>query len=209
MKIVIFGPQGSGKGTQAKILSAKLKVPHISMGDLFRENIAQQTEPGRQAKKYHDLGRLVPDDLTIQLINDRLSQSNCRFGFILDGFPRTVPQAQALAKIVQLDKVLEIWISDAETIRRLGSRRSCIKCGAIYHLEFNPSKVPGQCNECGSQLVIREDDTAAIIKERLAQYHQQTEPIKEFYQRQNKLVTIDGTPPIAEVTGQIVKQLNL
>ena len=164
MNIIIFGPQGSGKGTQAEVLSEKLNIPHISTGDIFRENIKNQTELGQKAKQYIDQGQLVPDDIVIDMIKDRLSQTDAKQGFVLDGYPRTIPQAEALDQIIKVDQVLEVWISDEESIMRLGGRRSCPKDGNIYHLKFNPPKEDGICDKCGGQLTIREDDTEKLIK---------------------------------------------
>jgi adenylate kinase len=210
MNLIIFGPQGSGKGTQADILTDKLQIPHISTGDIFRDNMKNQTELGNKAKWYIEKGQLVPDEIVISMIKDRLNQPNCQKGFILDGYPRTIPQAKALDRIIKIDKVvMEVWISDEESIRRLNGRRSCQKCGAIYHLEFNPPQKENKCNKCGSNLVIREDDKEEVIKKRLAEYHQQTEPLKEYYQKQGKLITIDGMPPIAEVTKEIFDKLEI
>jgi len=207
MKLLIFGPQGSGKGTQAEILSEKLDMPHISTGDIFRENVKNQTELGQKAKAYMDQGQLVPDDIVIAMIKNRLSQTDANFGFVLDGYPRTIPQAEALDRITKIDKILEVWISDDESLMRLGGRRSCQKCGAVYHLKFNPPKNESQCDKCGSRLIIREDDTEAVIKERLQQYHQQTEPLVKYYQDQNKHIKIDGMPPIIDVTSEIFSKL--
>ncbi len=209
MNLIIFGPQGSGKGTQAKILAEKLGIPHVSTGDIFREQIKSQTELGKKAEKYISQGQLVPDDLTIELIKNRLNQLDCQLGFVLDGYPRTIPQAKALDPIINIDKVLEVWILDEESIMRLGGRRSCTKCGAVYHLKFNPPKKDEKCDNCGGQLIVREDDMEPVIKKRLAEYHEQTESIKDYYQQQGKLIKIDGMPPIAEVTKEIFKKLNL
>jgi len=208
MNFIIFGPQGSGKGTQADILSDKLKIPHISTGDIFRENIKNQTGLGQKAKKYMDVGQLVPDDIVIEMIKDRLDQADCGQGFILDGYPRTIPQAEALDRIIKIDKVvMEVWISDEESIKRLSGRRTCPKCGAIYHLAFNPPQKENKCDKCGSALIVREDDSEPVIRKRLSQYHEQTEPLKEYYQKQGKLIKIDGMPPIAEVTKEILEKL--
>ena len=209
MKLIIFGPQGSGKGTQAEVLSAKLKVPHISSGDIFRNQIQSQTELGRLAKDYIDQGKLVPDDLTIKMIKDRLEQSDAGAGFILDGYPRTIAQAEALDRVVNIDQVLEVWISDEESLMRLGGRRSCPVDGTIYHLKFNPPKVQNQCDKCQATLIILQDDTEPVINKRLGQYHQQTEPLKKYYQLQGKLMAIDGRPPIADVTTEIFNKLGI
>lgn len=210
MNFIIFGPQGSGKGTQAEILADKLNIPHISTGDIFRENIKNQTELGKKAKEYIDQGKLVPDDLTIELIKNRLNQADCLQGFILDGYPRTIPQAEALDRIIMIDKVvMEVWISDEESVKRLSGRRTCSKCGAVYHLVFNSPQKENKCDKCGSGLIIREDDKEEVIKKRLTEYHQQTEPLKEYYRKQGKLLTIDGMPPIPEVTREILKKLRI
>ncbi|MBU1131113.1 adenylate kinase [Patescibacteria group bacterium] len=207
MNIIIFGPQGSGKGTQAEVLAKKFNIPHISTGDIFRDNIKNQTELGNKAKEYIDKGQLVPDDLTIKLIKDRLSQPDSKSGFILDGYPRTIPQAEALDRVVDIDKVLEVWISDEESITRLAGRRSCPQCGAVYHLKFNPPRQDEKCDKCNKTLIIREDDTEEVIKKRLEQYHRQTEPLIEYYQNQDKHLKIDGMPPIPEVTKQINEEI--
>ncbi len=209
MNLIIFGPQGSGKGTQAEALSKKLNSPHISTGDIFRENIQNQTELGRKAKEYIDKGQLVPDEIVIELIKDRLNQTDCQSGFILDGYPRTMPQAEVLDQVISINKVLEVWISDEESVNRISGRRSCPKCGTVYHLKFNPPKHQDKCDQCQEELIIREDDTEEVIKKRLAEYHQQTEPLKEYYQSQGKLIKIDGMPVIAEVTKEIFTKLNI
>jgi len=209
MNLIIFGPQGSGKGTQAKILSEKLKIPHISSGYIFRENINNQTKLGKKAKEYIDQGHLVPDKLTVELIKERLNQADCKPGFILDGYPRTLAQAQALDQIVKIAKALEVWISDKESIMRISGRRTCSGCDTVFHLKFNSPAKENICDKCGGQLFIRDDDQEEVIKKRLELYHQQTEPLINYYKTQNKLIKIDGQPPIPEVTKEIFKKLDI
>lgn len=207
MNLIIFGPPGSGKGTQAEALSKKLHVPQITMGELFRGEISQQSAVGKKIELIINQGDLVDDQLTLEVLKKRLNQTDCQSGFILDGYPRTIPQAEALDQVVNIDRVLEVWISNEESIRRLVGRRSCPKCGAVYHLEFNPPLQHGKCDKCRTDLIIREDDIEEVIKKRLSQYHKQTEQLKEFYQKQGKLITIDGMPSILKVTEEIFKKI--
>jgi len=209
MNLIIFGPQGSGKGTQAKVIAEKLNIPHISTGDIFRDNINNQTDLGRKAKKYMDVGQLVPDDIVIEMIKVRLSQTDCRPGFILDGYPRTILQAEVLDKITEIDKVLEVWISDKESVSRISGRRSCPIDGSVYHIKYNPPKEEGRCDKCQGKLLVRGDDTEPVIIKRLAQYHEQTEPLKKYYQKQSKLIEVDGMPPIKDVTKEIFEKLRI
>ncbi|PIT90443.1 MAG: adenylate kinase [Candidatus Komeilibacteria bacterium CG10_big_fil_rev_8_21_14_0_10_41_13] len=212
MKIIIFGPQGSGKGTQAKLLSEKLNIPHISTGKIFRDNIEEQTDLGKEAQKYMAQGNLVPDDLVIALIKDRLAETDCSDGFILDGYPRTMPQAESLDAIIKLDLALEIWIPDEEAIHRISQRRSCSVCGEIFHLSHKPPKVESVCDKCGGKLIVRDDDQEKAIKQRLASYHKLTEPLIDHYKAQDIYMKIDGRPAIEAVKEsifEIFKQLKL
>lgn len=207
MKILVIGPQGSGKGTQAEILSKKFNAPYISTGVIFRQAVKDKTELGKQVKQIIDAGKLVSDELTNKIIKERLSQSDCQNGFVMDGFPRNLIQTEFLDNNFSSDKALEIWISDQEAISRISGRRSCPKCGKVYHLKFNPPEQDEICNECNEKLTIRDDDQEDAIKKRLAIYHEQTEPVLNFYNSQNKLIKINGEPPIAEVTKEIFKKL--
>jgi len=209
MNLIIFGPQGSGKGTQAKVLSEKLNIPHISTGDIFRENIKNKSDLGIKAKVHIEQGKLVPDEIVIEMIKIRLNQMDCSLGFILDGYPRTIPQAEVLDKIVNIDKVLEVLITDEESISRISGRLSCSVDGSVYHLKYNLPKTEGKCDKCGGNLIIREDDTEPVIKKRLSQYHEQTEPLKDYYQKQGKLINIDGMPEIKEVSEEILRKLKI
>jgi len=209
MKIVIFGPQGSGKGTQADIIAERLNICHITMGDLLRSEAKSGSELGQKINLLINEGQLVSDDIVFNLLQDRVTMSDCGLGFILDGFPRTLAQAELLDKIIQIDMALEIWISDEESVRRITDRRSCSSCGAVYHLIYNPPKVEGECDKCQSLLVIREDDKEGVIKKRLEVYHQQTESLIKHYQDKNAYLKIDGMLSIPEVTREIFGKLNL
>ncbi|HMK46886.1 MAG TPA: adenylate kinase [Methanocella sp.] len=208
MQLVLFGPPGAGKGTQAKLLSEELNIPHISTGDILRENVKKGTELGKKAKAYMDKGALVPDTLLIDLIKGRLSQPDCRKGFLLDGFPRTTPQAKALDIILddinkRLDAVINIDVGSNELVRRLSGRRVCKSCAASYHVAFHPPKVEGVCNACGGELYQRDDDREEAIKNRLTVYKKQTEPVLEYYKKKGILTDIDGEKEIEEVSGDI------
>ena len=209
MKIVIFGPQGSGKGTQADIIAERLNICHITMGDLLRAEAKSGSELGQKINSLINEGQLVSDEIVFNLFQDRVAMSDCGLGFILDGFPRTLEQAQLLDKIITIDAALEIWISDEESIRRITDRRSCSSCGTVYHLIYNPPVLEGKCDKCQSALVIREDDKAGVIKKRLEVYHQQTEPLIKYYQDKDAYLKIDGIPSIPEVTREIFGKLNL
>ena len=209
MKIVIFGPQGSGKGTQADVIAKRLNICHITMGDLLRAEAKSGSELGQKINSLINQGQLVPDEIVFNLLQDRVAMSDCGLGFILDGFPRTMDQAQLLDKIITIDAAFEIWISYEESIRRITDRRSCSNCGAVYHLIYNPSVLEGKCDKCQSALVIREDDKAGVIKKRLEVYHQQTEPLIKYYQDKDAYLKIDGMPSIPEVTREIFGKLNL
>ncbi len=199
MKFIFLGPPGAGKGTLAKQASEKLRVSHISTGDLFREAIQAGTPLGKEVQSILAGGDLVPDQLTIQLVKERLSKEDCKGGFILDGFPRTIPQAEALQAFAPPTQVINFLLSEEEIIKRLSGRRSCPRCGAIYHIVFNPPKQDELCDSCGSVLITRKDDTIEAIKNRLAVYNAQTVPLIDFYKRMRILSDIDASPSPAEV----------
>ena len=208
MQLVLFGPPGAGKGTQAKFLSELLNVPHISTGDILRENVKKETALGLKAKSYMDKGELVPDKLLIDLIKDRLSQPDCRKGFLLDGFPRTIPQAVALDEILEdinknLNGVVNIDVGSGELIRRLSGRRVCKSCGASYHVMFNAPKVTGICDTCSGELYQRADDQEVAINNRLNVYSNLTQPVLDYYKKKGILIDIDGEKDIDEVTVDI------
>jgi adenylate kinase len=198
MKIIMLGAPGAGKGTQAKRLAAKYEIPHISTGDIFRANIKACTELGMKAKQYMDQGFLVPDDLVVDLIMDRFQQPDCENGYVLDGFPRTIPQAEALDEALakendSVELAIDIHVPDADIINRMSGRRACIACGATYHLVTIPPKKEGICDVCGAELILREDDKPETVKKRLAVYHEQTKPLIDYYSRKGILKTVDGT----------------
>ena len=212
MKIVLLGPPGAGKGTQADVLVKKLLVPHISTGDMFRAAISNGTELGKEAKEYMDKGQLVPDIVTVGIIRDRISMSDCREGFLLDGFPRTLPQAEALDGLMaemstNLDAVLNISVPLERLIDRLTGRRMCRNCGTIYHLLYNAPEVENVCDACGGELYQRDDDKEATVKSRLEVYEAQTAPLIAYYEEQGILHTINGDLPINEVTAQLGEAL--
>jgi len=212
MQIVIFGPPGAGKGTQAKFISEEFNIPHISTGDILRENVREGTPLGKKAKAYMDKGALVPDELLIDLIKERLQKPDTRRGFLLDGYPRTPAQAKALDVILddvnkKLDAVVNIDVGANELVRRLGGRLTCRKCQASYHIKSNPPKVPGVCDQCGSELYQRADDTEAAIKNRIAVYNKQTQPLIDYYKKKGLLIDIDGEREIDEVRSDIMKAL--
>jgi len=205
MRLVLVGPPGAGKGTQAEFVAAQLSVPKISTGDIFRANVAAGTPLGVEAKRYMDGGHLVPDEVTINMVRDRLAEPDAADGFLLDGFPRTVPQASALDKLladlgVGLDLVLELVVDDDEVIRRLSGRRTCRGCGKIWHADFDPPSREGICDRCGSELYQRDDDKPDTVTERLRVYARDTAPLVDFYGAQGKLVGIDATGPVEDVT---------
>ncbi len=212
MDIILLGPPGSGKGTQAKMIAEKYKVKHISTGDILRENVRNGTPLGVEAKKFMDAGKLVPDSLLIDIIKDRLAKPDVKAGWMLDGYPRTIPQAEALDKILpalgqKIDVVLNVDVPDAELIKRVTGRRMC-KCGTTYHVQFNPPKVAGKCDACGADLYQRADDTEATVKERLQAYHAQTQPLIDFYNKRGIVANINGTGDIKAIFGNIVKALD-
>ena len=212
MDIILLGPPGSGKGTQAKMIAEKYKVKHISTGDILRENVRNGTPLGVEAKKFMDSGKLVPDSLLIDIIKDRLAKPDVKAGWMLDGYPRTIPQAEALDKILpglsqKIDVVLNVDVPDAELIKRVTGRRMC-KCGTTYHVQFNPPKVAGKCDACGADLYQRADDTEATVKERLQAYHAQTQPLIDFYNKRGIVANINGTGDIKAIFGNIAKALD-
>ncbi len=212
MRLVLVGPPGAGKGTQAEFIASHLSVPKISTGDIFRANVQQGTPLGVEAKRYMDSGQLVPDEVTINMVRERLAEPDSADGFLLDGFPRTVPQASALDKLladlgVGLDVVLELVVDDDEVIRRLSGRRTCRGCGKIWHIAFDPPTHEGVCDRCGSELYQRDDDKADTVAERLRVYARDTSPLVTFYGAQCKLVGIDATGPVEDVTGRAIDAL--
>lgn len=212
MRLVLLGAPGAGKGTQAVILSEKYNIPHISTGDIFRSNIKNNTELGKKAKEYIDKGLLVPDELTIDIVKDRINKPDCSDGFILDGFPRTIFQAQELDKIlegmgIELDCVLNIDVSDEKIIKRISGRRVC-QCGKTYHILNNPPKKEGICDSCNGELFQREDDREETVIQRLETYHKQTEPLIEYYEKSGKLVTVEGRESIDDTTKEVLDALN-
>ncbi|NLL06603.1 MAG: adenylate kinase [Clostridiaceae bacterium] len=212
MKVVLLGAPGSGKGTQAVNISDWYEIPHISTGDIFRSNIKSSTELGKKAKEYIDKGLLVPDELTIDIVSNRLNQSDCKEGFILDGFPRTVNQAEKLDGILKemganIDVVLNIEVEDSQIITRMAGRRVCPKCGMSYHIDYNPPLEGDICKNCGETVVQREDDKEETVLQRLTTYHKQTEPLIEYYEKVKKLVTVKGQDNIEETTSCVKKAL--
>ena len=209
MKIVMLGAPGAGKGTQAKQIAAKYGVPHISTGDIFRANLKEGTELGLKAKVYMDQGQLVPDSLTLELIMDRFSKDDCKNGYVLDGFPRTIPQAEALTKALKdnndrLDYAIDVDVPDENIINRMSGRRACAKCGGTFHIKYNPTKVEGICDLCGGELYIRNDDKPEIVNKRLVAYHEQTQPLIDYYRNEGILKTVDGTQDVDKVFEDIV-----
>ena len=208
MKLILLGAPGAGKGTQAELLLEKLSIPAISTGNMLREAIANGTELGRLAKKFMDEGSLVPDDLILSIVAERTARPDCANGFILDGVPRTLAQAEVLdAKGVRIDHVVSIELSDDVIESRMTGRRVCTKCGATYHITVNPPKTPGICDHCGEAVVIRKDDAAETVRNRLKIYHDNTEPLKEFYDRRGVLFTVDATHSVEENTKAILEAL--
>lgn len=204
MKIIMLGAPGAGKGTQAKKISEKYGIMHISTGDIFRSNIKAGTELGRKAKAYMDQGALVPDELTIGMLMDRIQKADCENGYVLDGFPRNIPQAESLDEALsgmgqKIDFAVNVDVSDENIINRMAGRRACISCGATYHIVYNPSKIPNVCDLCGAKLVLRDDDKPETVKKRLSVYHDQTKPLIEYYNKAGVLVNIDGTQDLNKV----------
>ncbi len=213
MKIVMLGAPGAGKGTQAVSIAKEYGIPHISTGDIFRANIKNHTELGMKAKEYMDKGALVPDEITIGMLLDRIAENDCKNGFVLDGFPRTIPQAESLraALLLQdqkIDYAVDIEVPDDVIIERMGGRRVCSKCGATCHIKYNPPKQEGICDSCGGELIIRADDAPETVLERLKTYHEMTQPLIDFYKKEGVLCAVDGTKTQAEVFQQILGALN-
>ena len=214
MKIIMLGAPGAGKGTQAKKIADLCKVPHISTGDIFRANIKEGTELGKKAKTYMDAGDLVQDELVCDLVVDRIQQDDCTEGFILDGFPRTIPQAEALTNALnaieqKMEYALNIDVPDENIIHRMAGRRACVGCGATYHVEFNPPKTADVCDVCGDALILRDDDKPETVTNRLNVYHEQTKPLIDYYEKQGIVHTIDGTQTMDEVFSDIRKILGV
>ena len=208
MKIIMLGAPGAGKGTQAKMIAEKFGIPHISTGDIFRANIKNGTELGKKAKEYMDKGQLVPDELTVEILLDRVANDDCKNGYVLDGFPRTIPQADVLDKELtklgdKVDYAINVDVPDENIIRRMSGRRACLKCGATYHIEHIPPKQEGICDTCGSELVQRDDDKPETVKNRLTVYHEQTQPLIDYYTKKDILKTVDGTKDMQEVFAEI------
>ena len=213
MKIIMLGAPGAGKGTQAKMIADKYGVPHISTGDIFRANIKNGTELGMEAKKYMDQGLLVPDELTVRILLDRVAQDDCKNGYVLDGFPRTIPQAEVLdSELTKLgdhiDYAINVDVPDENIVKRMSGRRACLTCGATYHIEHVPPKKEGICDVCGSELVLRDDDKPETVKNRLNVYREQTQPLIDFYTEKGVLKTVDGTVPMEEVFAAITAILS-
>ena len=212
MKLIMLGAPGAGKGTQAKLIADKYQIPHISTGDIFRANIKDGTELGMKAKSYMDAGGLVPDELVIDLIVDRLTWEDAKNGYVLDGFPRTIPQAEALTKALaekgeKIDAAIDIDVPDENIINRMGGRRACVSCGATYHIVNIPPKVEGKCDKCGADLILRDDDKPETVKNRLEVYHEQTQPLIDYYKAEGVLKEVDGTVDMNDVFNAIVQIL--
>ena len=204
MKIIMLGAPGAGKGTQAKKIAEKYNIPHISTGDIFRANIKNGTELGQKAKTYMDKGELVPDELVVDLVVDRVAQDDAKAGYVLDGFPRTIPQAEALdaalAKIGEkMDYAINVEVPDENIINRMSGRRACVSCGGTYHIKYNPTKVEGVCDACGGQLILRDDDKPETVQNRLTVYHEQTQPLIDYYAKQGIMKEVDGTMDMEDV----------
>ena len=209
MKIIMLGAPGAGKGTQAEKICAKYNIPHISTGDIFRANIKNNTELGQKAKSYMDQGLLVPDELVVDLVVDRVKADDCRNGYVLDGFPRTIPQAEALDKALaangeKVDYAINVEVPDENIINRMSGRRACLSCGATYHIVHIATKVEGICDKCGAELVLRDDDKPETVKKRLDVYHEQTQPLIDYYTDKGVLNEVDGTKDMDEVFSAIV-----
>ena len=212
MKIVMLGAPGAGKGTQAKMIASKYQIPHISTGDIFRANIKNGTELGKKAKSYMDQGLLVPDELTVDLVIDRLANDDCKKGYILDGFPRTIPQAEALdaalAKLGEkMDYAIDVDVPDENIVSRMSGRRACTGCGATYHIVYNPSGKGDCCEVCGEKLILRDDDKPETVQKRLNVYHEQTQPLIDYYTKQGILKAVDGTQDMNDVFAAITNIL--
>ena len=212
MKIIMLGAPGAGKGTQAKKIAEKYHIPHISTGDIFRANIKNGTELGMKAKSYMDQGQLVPDDVTIGMLLDRISQEDCAEGYVLDGFPRTIPQAESLTKALEergesMDYAINVDVPDQAIVTRMAGRRACLACGATYHIVYNAPKKENVCDVCGEGLVLRDDDKPETVQKRLTVYHDQTKPLIDYYGKAGILVRVDGTQDLNKVFEDIVSVL--
>ena len=212
MKIIMLGAPGAGKGTQAKKIAEKYQIPHISTGDIFRSNIKEGTELGMKAKAYKDQGGLVPDELTIGMLMDRIQKDDCKNGYVLDGFPRTIPQAESLTNALnernqKIDYAVNVDVPDENIVNRMSGRRACLSCGATYHIVYKPSKVEGICDVCGDKLVLRDDDKPETVKKRLSVYHDQTQPLIDYYKEAGVLANVDGTQDMEKVFSDIVAVL--
>ena len=212
MKSIMLGAPGAGKGTQAKMIAEKYALPHISTGDIFRANIKNQTELGMEAKKYMDEGKLVPDELTVKILLDRVAADDCRNGYVLDGFPRTIPQAEVLTKALEemndaIDYAIDVDVPDENIVNRMGGRRACVTCGATYHIVHVPPKKENICDKCGSELILRDDDKPETVLNRLKVYHEQTQPLIDYYTAKGVLRTVDGTKDMNDVFAEIVSIL--
>ena len=209
MKIIMLGAPGAGKGTQAKMIAEKYGIPHVSTGDIFRANIKNGTELGMEAKKYMDQGQLVPDELTVKILLDRVAQDDCKNGYVLDGFPRTIPQAEVLDKALTelgdaIDFAIDVNVPDENIVKRMSGRRACVGCGATYHIVYNPTKVEGKCDTCGADLILRDDDKPETVLNRLKVYHEQTQPLIDFYTKKGVIAEVDGTKDMKDVFDAIV-----
>ena len=209
MKIIMLGAPGAGKGTQAKMLAEKYNIPHISTGDIFRANIKEGTDLGKKAKEYMDKGLLVPDELVVDLVMDRFKADDCKNGYILDGFPRTIPQAEALDSALaavgeKMDYAINVEVPDENIVNRMSGRRACVGCGATYHIKYNPTKVEGICDVCGKELILRDDDKPETVLNRLKVYHDQTQPLIDYYGKAGIVKEVDGTVDMNDVFQAIV-----
>ena len=214
MKIIMLGAPGAGKGTQAKKIAAKYGIPHISTGDIFRANIKGGTELGMKAKTFMDQGMLVPDEITIGMLMDRIHEADCAKGYVLDGFPRTIPQAESLTEALKgmnesIDYAVNVDVPDENIVNRMGGRRACVACGATYHIQFNAPKTEGICDTCGEKLVLRDDDKPETVQKRLNVYHEQTQPLIDYYEKAGGLKDVDGTKNMEEVFNDIVDILGV
>lgn len=208
MKIIMLGAPGAGKGTQAKMIAEKYSVPHVSTGDIFRANIKNNTELGKEAKSYMDKGELVPDELTVKILLDRVAQDDCKNGYVLDGFPRTIPQAEVLEEALTklgdaIDYAINVDVPDENIVKRMSGRRACVTCGATYHIEHVPPVKEGICDKCGSELILRDDDKPETVLNRLDVYHKQTQPLIDFYSAKGVLKDVDGTQDMQDVFNSI------
>lgn len=212
MRLIMLGAPGAGKGTQAKKIAAKYDIPHISTGDIFRANIKNETELGKKAKGFMDQGLLVPDELVLELVADRLSQADAKKGFVLDGFPRTIPQATSLDETLEkmessINYAIDVDVADEAIVKRMNGRRACVNCGATYHLVTIPPTVEGKCDKCGSDLILRPDDEPETVLKRLSVYHEQTQPLIDYYRNKGVLESVDGTQHMDDIFNQIVNLL--